>query len=177
MITTIRAMWKDWGFAPTLLDQAKQLVDQARRGTLAETCTRASILFSVMAVEAYFKDAVRGFIEANRAHILSANLKKVEDGLIGRGRRVAGIYEALGDWPQLLTGKPLDKTIQAYKDYDNFRNYRNLLVHGRVSDTLPSGKLAQEVETLKDAEHAILSAAEMIKAMAAHFGLQPPTWA
>jgi hypothetical protein len=50
-----RAMWKDWGFAPSLFAQAKQLLDLAKHsdGSAQEGCIRASVVFSLMSFEAF----------------------------------------------------------------------------------------------------------------------------
>jgi len=50
-----RAVWKDWGFAPTLFAQARQFLELAKHSdsSAQEAYIRASIVFSVMCFEAY----------------------------------------------------------------------------------------------------------------------------
>ncbi len=98
----MRAMWRDWGFAPALLSQAKLFIDMVKKGESQEACIRASILFSMMSFEAYFRDVVREYIETNRATISAATVQEVEEQLAAR----TGIERALNHWPAMLTGQP-----------------------------------------------------------------------
>ena len=179
MLTTIlRMMWKDWGFAPSLFGQATHFLQLARREKehqALEGHIRASVVFSQMAFEAYFRDAIRGFIQENRSKIDPSSLAKVERQLASRH---VGIREAVSEWPSLLTGKPLDSGTEFYRDWQNFMKYRNALVHGKITEMIPDlGKLAQELETLDQAQLAHATAAAMIKATAAHVGFAIPAWA
>jgi hypothetical protein len=116
---------------------------------------------------------VRAYIELNRANIPPANLAKVENGLRNR----TGIGKAIENWPNYLTGTSLNLTSQAYRDYNMFREYRNALVHAKITDVLPSvGKMAQEFETVDYADLANQTASDMIKMVADHFGLDAPNW-
>jgi hypothetical protein len=166
-------MWKDWGFASTIFQQAKRFIELARTGTDQESHIRASIVFSMLAFEAYFNEAVRVYIENNRASIAPAELQKVENGMRSR----IGIAEALKKWPAYLTGNPLDTKSEPITTFTMFREYRNALVHAKIADVLPSvGKLAQELETIENAELANETVSKMVKLIASHFGLETPTW-
>jgi hypothetical protein len=67
--------------------------------------------------------------------------------------------------------------MPCYLDWVRFTDYRNALVHGRISESIPSlGTLAQEVETVAQAQLAHAAAGAMIEATAAHFGFAAPTW-
>ena len=124
-------MWKDWGFAESLFSQATTFL---RLASDSETHTReahirAAIVFFQMAFEAYFRDAIRGYIQE---HEEAANNIKT------RMRKNAGIAEAVRHWPERLTGKPLDTTSEPYRNFGNFVKYRNALVHGDITATIPS---------------------------------------
>jgi hypothetical protein len=177
MLTTIlRAMWKDWGFAPSLFSHAKDFLGLAKKSTgrVQEGFVRAAIIFSLMSFEAYWRDVIRGYIQTNRRSIDPSKLLKVEKEL--NTSRI-GIHEALNNWPKVLTGKPLDTATKSFGNFVNFKEYRNLLVHGKITDKVPSGKLAQDVETISEAELALQTVSEVIKIVAVHFGFSVPTWA
>jgi hypothetical protein len=173
MLLTIinRAMWKDWGFAPSLFAQAKQFLDLAKISAEQEAHIRATIVFSIMAFEAYWHDLIRGFIQEKGARIPQQNVQEVEDQLLR-----SGINNALRQWPKLLVGKPLDMSTPSYLNFDSFRQYRNCLVHGNIVGRLPSGRLAQEVETIPDAELAVETVSDLVRIVATHFGFPVPTW-
>ena len=176
MITT-RMAWKDWGFAESIFSQSKHFLDLAKQNTtssIQEGYIRASIVFSLMSFEAYFGEVVRGYIQQRGATINNpTGLKKVENGL----RKHNGIHAAVRDWPKYLTGNSLDTTTKSYADFVNFTQYRNALVHGNITEKIPSwGKLAQDVETIDNAELAQGTILQMIKVVAAHFGFNVPTW-
>lgn len=177
LIPLLMMMWKDWGFAPSLFGQAERFLELARHETdhqAREGHIRASIVFSHMAFEAYFRDAVRGYIQQRGPTIDVLKLKQVEEGLRNR----TGIKKAVSEWPSLLTGQPLDSNTKLYKDWDNFTQYRNALVHGQITKPIPSwGKLAQDVETIEDAKNAKATIAGMIRTVAGHFKFNVPTWA
>jgi len=126
-----------------------------------------------MSFEAYWYDVAESYIQANRNDKSKAKkLQKVEKAL----KKWVGIKKALDKWPERLTGKPLNKKLACYQQYDNFREYRNRLLHGEVSGKLPSGRLAQDLETIADAELALQAVSEMIKVVATHFGFPVPSW-
>ena len=180
-------MWKDWGFAATLCDQAKHFLDMARQtatGSEQEGYIRASIVFAVMSFEAFFfREVITGYIQRHRTKLDATKVKKVEDGLSGkeglsekalrRGiRRFTGIQTAVKTWPQSLTGKTLTST--AFDDFMTLLDYRNALAHGDITrkfDRLLLGDtLAQEVETVANTELALQTISEMKMAAALHFG-------
>lgn len=177
MTILLRMMWKDWGFAESLFSQANsflQLASDPSQSSLREACVRAAILFFQMSFEAYFHDAILGYIQQNRAAIKAPSLDKVEKGI----QSTTGIAGAVCKWPKLLTGKSLPAQTQAFKDFSNFLKYRNALVHGSITAKIPGwGKLAQEVETVQYATLARTTTTEMVKMVAAHFGLPVPAWA
>ena len=120
-------------------------------------------------------DLVQAYIQQNKGAINPAALIKVEDEL--QGKR-GGITEAIQKWPKLLTGKPLDKTAKPYRDLLDFISYRNLLLHGKITEKIRwSGKLAQHVETVDSADLAQRTVSNMVKVMAKHFGFDTPKWA
>jgi hypothetical protein len=176
MLIPLLMMWKDWGFSPSLFGQAKHFLELARHDTdpqAREGHIRASIVFSHMAFEAYFREAVLGYIQQRSSAIDKSKLKQVEGGLHKR----TGIQKAIREWPTLLTGQPLDSGTKLYKDWVNFTQYRNSLLHGKITEPISSsGKLAQEVETIEDAELAMATIAGMINAVAGHFKFDVPTW-
>jgi hypothetical protein len=177
MLIPLRMMWKDWGFAPALFAQAEHFLELARRDTnyhVREGYIRASIVFFRMAFETYFLDVVRGYIQQRHSAIDIMKLNQVEMGIQKR----IGIKKAICKWPDLLTGQPLDNGTKLYQDWDNFTQYRNALVHGKITEPIPSwGKLAQEVKTIEGVEHARATIAGMIKTVAGHFKFDVPTWA
>jgi hypothetical protein len=173
-------MWKDWGLAPTLRSQAKRFLDLAEQTTVGaeqEGYIRASIVFSSMSFEAFFfREIIRGYIEQHRAAIVPENLKIVEDGLNGKNGGFTGIQKALKTWPELLTGASLVGSESV--DFLKFVNYRNALAHGDITRQIPEwGNLAQEVETVANAEFALHAIGEFKKHVAKHFGFSPPTCA
>jgi len=172
-------MWKDWGFAATLRSQAKHFLDLAKQTVIGgeqEGYIRASIVFSVMSFEAFFfREIIQGYIEQHRAAIAPKNLKKVEDGLNGKNGGFTGIQKAVKTWPELLTGANLVGSEGV--DFLKFVNYRNALAHGDITRRIPEwGTLAQEVETVANAELALHAIGEFKKHVAQHFGFSPPTW-
>jgi hypothetical protein len=80
MVIFWRAMWKDWGFAPSLFAQAKQFLDLAKHadGSAQEGYVRASIVFALMSFEAYWCDVITGYIQANGATVDQSILTKVK---------------------------------------------------------------------------------------------------
>jgi hypothetical protein len=171
-----RAMWKDWGFAPSLFAQAKQFLDLAKHsaGSAQEGCIRASIVFSLMSFEAYWRDVITGYIQANGATVDQSRLAKVKKEM---ARRI-DLKTSLETWPQALVGAPLDTSSKFYDEFTNFREYRNLLMHGKISEPIRSswGKLAQEIETVEYAELARSTVSEMTKMVAERFGYTIPEW-
>jgi hypothetical protein len=172
-----RTLWKDWGFAASIFAQAKHFLELAKASAdpgIREGYARASIVFFIFAFEAYFFEVVRGYIQVKRAIIDPAALKKVEDGF----QHNTGIREAVRDWPKVLTGQSLDTNTEPYQDLLNFIKYRNALVHGKITEPIPSwGKLAQDVETPDNADHARRSISAMTFIVSAHFGFDAPNWA
>ncbi len=176
LTTTLMAMWKDWGFAPSLFAQAKEFLDLAKRSGTPEGYIRASIVFSLMSFEAYWGNVIRGYIQQKGNGIHNpAKLPEIQKALNNR----FSIKTALETWPQLLVGEPLDTSTEFYENFDNFREYRNCLVHGKISEPIRSswGKLAQDVETISDAGLAHQTVRKMVKVVALHFGYAIPTWA
>jgi len=171
-----RMLWKDWGFAASLFNQAKNFLASAKQiagGSAQQGLVRASIVFSLMSFEAYFFEIVKGYMQEKGATLDPMVLRKVQDGFA----KHAGIHEAVRDWPKFLTGKSLDATTNAYANFANLTKYRNALLHGKITEKIPSwGKLAQDVETIEAAEFAQRTAAEMVKVVASHFGFAIPTW-
>ena len=168
-------MWKDWGFAPSLFPQAKQFLDLAKHsdGSTQEGCIRASIVFSQMSFEAYWRDVITGYIQANAATVDQARVAKVKKEMAR-----ADLKKALERWPEFLVGTPLDTSAKVYDDFSNFREYRNFLSHGKISEPIRStwGKLAQEIETVEYAELARRTVSEMNNMVAQHFGYDIPAW-
>ncbi len=177
MILTLRSMWRDWGFPSQVLQQAKTfsaLANSARGDDLRLAYIRASILFSLVALEGHFHQVVRGYIEANRNGIDPANLQRAEEEAAKR----LGIDRALRNWPGLLTGNDLDTNAEPYTTYSCFRAYRNVLVHGNITAPIQSSStLAQDLETSENAELANTTARRMINMISRHFGFECPTWA
>jgi hypothetical protein len=173
-----RAMWKDWGFAPSLFAQAKQFLDLAKHsdGSAQEAYIRASIVFSLMSFEAYWRDLIKGYIQANGATADQSRLARLAK--VKKEMPHTPLKKALERWPQALVGTPLDTSAKVYDDFSNFREYRNFLVHGIISDPIRSswGKLAQEIETVEYAELAQSTVSEMINMLARHFGYNIPAW-
>jgi hypothetical protein len=175
-------MWKNWGLAAMLHGQAKHFLHLAKQtpaGSEQEGFVRASIVFSVMSFEAFFfREVIMGYIQRDGATLDPTKIKKVKDRLEGKDGRFTGIKNAVNTWPEWLTGKNLD--APACADFETLLAYRNALVHGDITKELPSplwgNKLAQEVETAANAELALQTIAEMIKAVALHFGLNLPPW-
>jgi hypothetical protein len=169
-------MWKDWGLAGTLYSQAEHFLDLAKQtavGSEQEGYIRASIVFAVMSFEAlFFREIIRGYIQKHTGTIDTANLAKVEAGLYGKG--FAGILEAVSDWPLWLTGNNLDADASVYADFKGILDYRNALAHGDITRELRSplweNKLAQDIETVANAELALQTISEMRKAAALRFG-------
>lgn len=159
-----------------MFSQAKHFLDLARQtksGPTQEGYVRASIVFFLICFEAYFFEVVMGYIQEKGASIDPGELKKVEDGF----RQNTGIHGAVRDWPKCLTGTSLDTQTKSYQDFVNFTKYRNALVHGKITEKIPSwGKLAQDIETIDHAELAQQTISEMIKSVAPHFGFDLPTW-
>lgn len=172
MILTTLSMWKYWGFEASLFAQAKYFLDGAKGNIQQEANVRATIVFSLMSFEAYWYEVVKGYIQVQRANILPANLVKVEDEL---NRRI-GIKKSLNKWPELLTGTPLNLSAGCYQQWNHFRDYRNFLVHGDISGKLPSGRLAQDVETVAEATLALQAVSDMIRLVATHFKFPIPSW-
>ena len=171
-----RGLWKDSGFAPTIFNQARRffaLAIASRVETDRSAHIRACIVFALMAFEAYFFELIRGFIQANRQRLDVQNLQRLEDGIAER----TGITRAVSEWPELLTGTSLDKGRRTYSDLMNAIQYRNALVHGKITEPIPSlGKLAQDLETCGYAQAVIVIVSEMISVVAAHFGFKIPDW-
>ena len=72
----------------------------------------------------------------------------------------------------------MDSDTDFYRDWINFTEYRNALVHGKITERISGlGKLAQELEVIDQAQLAHATAAAMIKATAAHFGFDVAAWA
>src|SRR5882724_5199171 len=94
-----RAIWKDWGFAPSLFAQAKQFLDLAKHsdGSVQEGHIRASIVFSLMSFEAYWGDVIRGYIQEKGAAVDQAKLAKIKKDM----PRI-DLKKALESWPQAL---------------------------------------------------------------------------
>lgn len=176
MLLAIRMMWKDWGFASTLFAQAKMFLDLAKASehTAQEGHIRAAIVFFLMAFEASFLDAVRSYIYQKGSGVDAGKLGKVEREL----KKGSPIWTALKTWPELLVGTALDTGSKCYDDFDNFRAYRNTLVHGKIAEPTGSswGKTAQEFETVAYAEMSRDTVSAMIKLVAGHFGQPAPTW-
>ena len=172
-----RMMWKDWGFADSLFSQAQAFLDLANaapRDKASEAYIRATIIFSQMAFEAYFRSVVRGYIQQHRPTIPSASLEKVELAI----ERNTGISVAVRDWPKWLTGNSLDTEDALYRNFTNFIQYRNALVHGAITAKIASwGRLAQDVETTDYAALAQTTTIGMVKVVAAHFDFTTPAWA
>jgi hypothetical protein len=170
-----RAMWKDWGFAPSLFAQAKQFLDLAKHsdGSTQDGYIRASIVFSLMSFEAYWRDVITCYIQGNGATVDQSRLAKVKKEMAR-----TDLKKALERWPQALVGTPLDTSAKVYDDFSNFREYRNFLVHGKISEPIRSswGKLAQEIETVEYAALARITVSEMINMVAGHFGYSIPAW-
>lgn len=170
-----RMMWKDWGFAATLCDQAKHFLDLAKRTATADSeregFVRASIVFSVMSFEAFFfNEIIRGYVQRHAATLDAAKVRTIEKGLTG-GPPFKGIAAALNDWPCLLTGNALAPSSST-EYFTKLLEYRNALTHGDIIRHLPMwGTLAQEVENIANAELALQATAEMKLSVAAHFGL------
>lgn len=171
-----RAMWRDWGFAPSLFAQAKQFLDFVKQsdGPTQEGYIRASIVFSLMSFEAYWRDVISGYIQAKGATVDKSRLAKVRREM---GANI-GLKKALESWPQDLIGRPLDNSTRFYEDFSNFREYRNSLVHGKIAEPIHSSwrKLAQEVETVEYAELSRRTVSDMITMVAQHFGYDIPAW-
>jgi hypothetical protein len=177
-VIAFRMMWKDWGLAGALYSQAERFLDLAKQtaaGSEQEGYIRASIVFAVISFEAlFFREVIRGYIQEHRETLDPANLTRVEAGLYGKGRGFAGILEAVSDWPRLLTGNDLDADASVYADFKGILDYRNALAHGDITKELRSplweNKLAQEIETVANAELALHTISEMRKAAALGFG-------
>ena len=170
-----RALWKDWGFAPSLFAQAKQFLAIARQsdGSAQEGYIRAAIVFSLMCFEAHWHDAITGYLQKNTDIADQSQLGKIKRGLAR-----FDLKKALEQWPQALVGTPFNLNAKYYDDFSNFREYRNFLVHGKISEPIRSswGKLAQEIETVEYAELSVKAIAEMIKMVSQHFGYDIPDW-
>jgi hypothetical protein len=168
-----RAGWKDWGFAPALFAQAKQFLKLAKHSaeSLQEGYIRASIVFFLMSFEAYWRDIIRGCLQAKGVTVDHSSWR----------RKLArtDLKTALESWPQELVGTPLRTSDKFYDDFSNFREYRNLLVHGKIEEPIRSswGKLAQDIETIEYAELSQRTVSEMITLVAQHFGHEIPAWA
>jgi len=170
-----RAIWKDWGFAPSLFAQAKQFLDLAKHsdGAAQEGYIRASIVFSLMSFEAYWREVITGYMQAKGVTVDQSRLAKVKKEMARMD-----LKKALESWPQALVGTPLDTIAKVYDDFSNFREYRNFLVHGKISEPIRStwGKMAQEIETVEYAELARRTVSEMSNMVAQHFGYSIPAW-
>ena len=168
-------MWKDWGFAQSLFSQVKMFLEfarDARDRTTRDGHIRAAIIFALMAFEAYFMEVARGYIGQRKSDIDGEKLKQVEEE-----QKYIGIRTAVRTWPELLTGQSLNRDSKIYKDWENFVEYRNALLHGDIVRQLDSSKvLAQDVETIENAAHARDTIAGMIKVVAEHFEFDLPTW-
>lgn len=175
LVLILRAMWKDWGFAPSLFAQAKQFLELAKHsdGHAREGYIRASIVFSLMCFEAYWRDVINGYIQEKGNTVERSSLEKIR-----RDMARIDLKKALERWPQELVGTPLDISAKCYDDFSNFREYRNFLVHGKISEPIRSswGKLAQEIETIECAELSRRTVSDMIKMVAQHFGYDTPAW-
>jgi hypothetical protein len=169
------AMWKDWGFAPSLFAQAKHFLDLAKHsdGSAQEGYIRASIVFSLMSFEAFWREVITGYMQAKGATVDQSRLAKIKKEMA----RI-DLKKALESWPQALVGTPLDTSAKVYDDFSNFREYRNFLVHGKISEPIRStwGKLAQEIETVEYAQLARRTVSEMNNMVAQHFGYDIPAW-
>lgn len=178
-IAVFRSMWKDWGFAPSLFAQAKRFLELAKSDSAPEGNIRAAIVFSLMAFEAYWTEAVKGYIQANGTSIAQPT-RHAE--IVKALNTSFKIKTALETWPEYLVGKPLDTTTKEYDAFSNFREYRNCLVHGKVAERIPrsswgaAGMLVQDVETTSHAELVISTVSSMIKTVALHFGFHQPSW-
>lgn len=172
MVIIWRAEWKDWGFAPALFAQAKQFLDLAKHSDdpSQEGYIRASIVFSLMSFEAYWRNVIRGYLQTKGATVDQS----------GWRRKLARteLKKALESWPEQLVGAPLRTSDKLYDDFSNLREYRNLLVHGKIEEPIRSswGKLAQDIETIEYAELSRSTVSEMIKLVAQHFGDDIPAW-
>src|SRR5688572_16284594 len=96
-----RALWKDWGFANALFRQGEHFLRTASQSSDArvrEGYIRASILFFLMAFEAYFHAAIRGYVQQNRASIPPAKLQQLEKKM---GEKSGRLAEAVRTWPAL----------------------------------------------------------------------------
>ena len=168
-----RMMWKDWGFEPAIHQQAKRFAELAHNDEEQEAHIRASIIFSLLCVEAHYNAIVRSYMQDHRSTIPAAKLKKVESSLRAR----SGITNALETWPALLTGTSLDRKSATYTTYTQFREYRNALIHADITRPLrTAGELAQEMETVENADLAFETTAEMIRMISLHFGYDVPAW-
>ncbi len=174
---TWRAAWRDWGFAENLYRQASRFTNLA--GSAGEedeklAYVRASIVFSLISFEAHFNEVVRRYLQANREKIVPDNLGRVEKGLASR----TPIDRALREWPALLTGSSLNTETEPYLSYSSFREYRNSLVHGKITQPIQSlGVLVQDMETVDNARRSVRAVAEMIVLVSRHFSFDPPSWA
>lgn len=145
MLLPLRMMWKDWGFAATLYEQARHFLTLAKASTSESDVLahiRASIVFSLMSFEAHYREAVRGFMQNSKADITPHNYDQVENDIKTR----LPIRKAVENWPELLTGRPMPikprsalpinttnaQAINTTLDqrYHGFFDYRNSLVHG-----------------------------------------------
>jgi hypothetical protein len=174
-----RMLWKDWGFAPALFSQAKYFLALARDsapGNSQEGLIRASIVFFLMSFEAFFLELVKGYIQQNRAKLneeYPEAVAKVEEAL----EKKRPFSDAVNKWPKLLTGTSLNSTTEAHQNFLHLTEYRNCLVHGKISEPIPGwGKPAQDVETVDSAELAQRTVSAMLKMVSSHFGIAPPTW-
>jgi hypothetical protein len=169
-------MWKDWGFAPSLFAQAKQFLDLAKHsdGSAQEGYIRASIVFSLMSFEAYWRDVIRGYIQEKGATVDQSRLATVKKEM----KEDIGLKKALESWPQALVGTSLDTNAKCYDEFSNFREYRNFLVHGKILEPIRSswGKSSHEIETVEYAELSRRTVSEMIKMVAERFGYSIPEW-
>ena len=176
LLTTLRTMWKDWGFAQAVYGQAKHFLDLAKGSqnpTDKDGYVRAAFVFFVISFEAHFYEVVRGFIQAHRPSVAPQELRRVEDEL----KRNIGMQKAVREWPQRLTGRSLDTQGPLFTELIKVIEYRNWLVHGKIAQTVPSWrKLAQEIETTENAERAGETVAAMVAQVSQHFGFETPHW-
>ena len=168
-------LWENWGFAASLYGQAKYFLTSAKRSAVNEQegLIRASIVFFLMSLEAYFfAEIIKEYLQKNDATLDPVKVKKIQDGLL----KHTGFRKAIQTWPTVLTGRPLIQT-SAYSNFVRFVEYRNCLLHGKITERIPSWrKLAQEVETINNCELAQKTVSEMVTMTAQHFGFDVPTW-
>ena len=71
------------------------------------------------------------------------------------GDRPQPIFEAMKEWPALLTKRALNLGGEPFQTYHKFREYRNSLVHGSIASSMRSVRgLVQSMETIEKADEA-----------------------